>query len=242
MKDTQQVRTAVIGLIAFAGVEEQAVLRESSASGHETSTPANWGARTLVAHNTEFKLQQLERLVSVREGRVPPEFEEIDHRSEEVHRRYEEQSEEQVANSSRSCTSALIDEVQICADEDLLDPSRHSWLAGRQLWLQTVVRGFWYLAGILGYYVAHGEPGRAVWLHERAVSLGSFLSAPGTARAMAFYNLACAQARAESPDSAIASLGEAINLNPQLATNAARDPDFGRLRDAGRLKALLASD
>jgi hypothetical protein len=58
---------------------------------------------------------------------------------------------------------------------------------------------------------------------------------------MAAYSLACAQAVAGNADAedAVRTLAEAIALNPDLRVNADRDPDLQRLRDTGRLAAIL---
>jgi tetratricopeptide (TPR) repeat protein len=239
MNDPQQLRTAVIGLIAFAGTEEQMLL-EAARAHTEGGSPQAWAARPLAAHNTEFKRHQVQRLEAVRAGETPPEFPQIDHGSDEVYRRYGEPSDKTVTESSRLTTLALIDEVRRAGDADLLDSSRHPWLAGRQLWLQTVVRGFWHPTGHLGeYYLVHGQLEAAIALQARAVVLGALLSAPEPARGMACYNIACAQARAGMPAAALDTLKDAIGLNPDLVSNARRDTDLDRLREDGRLEELL---
>ena len=241
MNDLQRLRTAVIGLVAFAGAEDEVLLTQSAAAGPEQGSPERWAARPLVAHNTELKRQQVKRFESIRCAEIPPSFPEIDHRSEVVYKRYCERTQS-IAAESRAATLALIEEVGLASDEDLVDPSRHAWLEGRHLWLQTVVRGFWHPSGHLGeYYLVHGSPELAVSLQSRAVALATFVSAPGPARAMASYNLACAQARAEMPAEALETLGHAIDLNPQLGPKALGDPDLEALKRDGRLAALLGS-
>jgi hypothetical protein len=241
MNDDQlRVRTSVIGLVSFAAAEEQMLLAAASQDGTGPGSPARWAARPLVAHNTEFRAQQVQRLASIRDRRVPPQFAEIDHLSAEIYRRYCEQDSGAVAAASRQTAQALVAGLGVTPDEDLFDPARNPWLNGRQLWLQIIVRGFWHPAGHLGdYYLAHGQAGRAVALHAQAVSLAGYLGAPDPARGMACYNLACAQARAGRPGDALGALREAIARNPDLRANAARDADLRSLRDAGRLGALL---
>ena len=115
------------------------------------------------------------------------------------------------------------------------------WLRGRQLWLQVIVRGFWHPAGHLGeYYLSHGQADRAVALAEDAVALTASVRAPDQARGMASYNLACARAGAGLLDEAAAAVAEAIALNPDVAANAARDPDLASVRDSGKMTALLS--
>jgi hypothetical protein len=69
-----------------------------------------------------------------------------------------------------------------------------------------------------------------------------YLDAPDQVSGMAAYSLACAQAvagSAEDAEDAVRTLAEAIALNPDLRVNADRDPDLQRLRDTGRLAAIL---
>jgi hypothetical protein len=242
MKDIQSLRTAVIGLLSFAGAEEEALLATVATAEPEQGTPQRWAAVPLVAHSTEFKRQQVQRLEAIRLGEAPPGFAEIDHSSEEIYTRYCEQTGDLVREASRATTQALVDGVSATSDEDLVDPSRHRWLAGRKLWLQIIVRGFWHPTGHLGEYcLEHGQAAGALALQARAVALSADLSAPEAARGMALYNLACAQARAELANDALSSLSEAIGLNSDLRANAGRDRDLLSLRGDGRLDALLGS-
>jgi hypothetical protein len=238
--DPLRVRSAAIGLLSLAAAEEQLLLAAAARSnGQDQGSPDRWAAVPLVAHNTDFRNQQVQRLGAVRTGTIPPAFAEIDHTSAEVYHGYC-QPPHAVAEASRRSTQDLIAGLSAISDEDLLDPARNPWLGGRQLWLQIVVRGFWHPTGHLGdYYIAHGLPGRAVALHTQAITWARYLNAPDAAQGMASYNLACAQARAGRTDDAYATLSEAIELNGDLLANAARDADLSSLRDHGKLDALL---
>jgi len=235
----QQLRGAIIGLLGFAAAEEQMLL--AAAPAGEPGDPACWAALPVIAHNTEFKRQQVQRLRAVRLGQVPPEFPEVDHASAETYRGYAARPADEVAEESRQVAAELTEGLTWVSDDDLRDPSRHPWLRGRQLWLQIIVRGFWHPTGHLGgYYLAHARPDRALALAMHGVATAGYLGAPGPARGMASYNLACAQARANLPDQAAVTLREAIGLNPDVRVNARSDPDLAALRDSGRLEAALA--
>lgn len=144
---------------------------------------------------------------------MPPDFAEIDHRSAGVYAGYAATAAGDVAARSGRVAGELAGALNRVSDEDLLDPARHPWLRGRQLWLQVIVRGFWHPMGHLGeYYLAHGRPDRAAALAAHGVATAAYLRAPGQARGMACYNLACAQARSDRPDQAAQTLDEAIRL------------------------------
>lgn len=234
-----ELKSAIVGLLGFAAAEEQMLLATRVAD--EPGGPRCWAALPTVAHNTEFKRQQVQRLQAIRIGQAPPEFPDVDHASADLYRGYAEQDPEQVAAESYLVTGQLIESVTFVSPEDLLDPSRNPWLGGRHLWLQIIVRGFWHPAGHLGgYYLAHSRPDRAVALAAHGMATADYLRAPHPARGMASYNLACAQARAGRQDEAAAALREAVTLNPDVRANARRDPDLAILRGTGRLAAVLA--
>ena len=73
------LRTAVIGLIMQAAAEEEMLL--SSAPRDEQGGPGRWAAIPVIAHNSEFRQQQVIRLDAIRAGTIPPGFPEIDARS-----------------------------------------------------------------------------------------------------------------------------------------------------------------
>jgi tetratricopeptide (TPR) repeat protein len=239
MTDTRQLTSVIVGLLGFAATQEQVLLAASPAQEH--GSPQSWAALPLVAHNTEFKRQQVQRLQAVSDGSVPPEFGEVDHASAPLYQQYASLPASSVASQSREVSGQLTDGVLALSAADLLDPARHPWLRGRQLWLQIIVRGFWHPAGHLGeYYLGHGQPERAVGLASQAVAAADYLGAPAPARGMASYNLACARARAGQLEQATAALHDAIALNPDVRANASRDPDLAALRDSGRLDTVLA--
>lgn len=246
MNDARALRTVITGLLGFAAAEEEMLLTAVAAAGAgdgdgDAGGPHRWAAVPLLAHITEFKSQQSERVRATVSGQSPPEFGDIDHESPTVYAAYASRCVEDVVADARGTTAALLDGVRAVADEDLLDPSRHPWLRGRTLWLQIIVRGFWHSAGhVADYYLRHGRPGRAVALQAHAVATAVYLNAPDPAAGMAYYGLACAQAVAGLTDSAAVSLATAFELNPDVRVNAGRDPDLAPLRDDGRLARILA--
>jgi hypothetical protein len=235
---TDRVRAAVTGLIGLAATAEQELLAEpeQSASG----SPQHWAALPVIAHNTEFRRQQVQRLRAIRTAQAPPEFAEVDHASATLYAELAAQPADAVARDSWRVAGELAEEMRLISHADLTEPARNPWLRGRQLWLQVVVRGFWHPTGHLSdYYLGHGQPDRAVALAAHGVMTAAYLSAPAPARGMASYNLACAQARAGLLDEAAAALTEAVSLNPDVRANAGRDSDLAAVRDTGQLAALL---
>jgi hypothetical protein len=235
-----ELRAAVAGLVGFAAVEEQVLL--TAAPAGERGTPDRWPAVAVIAHNTEFRQQQVSRLKAVAKDQVPPEFAEIDHASAEIYRGYAGHAPADAAADAWDSTGALLAALASVSDQDLTDPGRNPWLRGRQLWLQVVVRGFWHPTGHLGeYYLSHGQPERALGLATRGGAAATAFSSPAPARGMAWYNLACAQAASGLEDEAIGALGAAVASNPDVRANAGEEPALDCLLRSGRLSGILTS-
>jgi hypothetical protein len=236
--DARRLKSAITGLVGFAAAEEQVLL--TAASPDAEGSARQWAALPVVAHNTEFKAQQVERLLAIRQGRVPEEFAEVDHTSAESYARYASRRIDDVATDSNRVVGELIGELRLVGAEDLFDPSRNPWLRGRQLWLQIVVRGFWHPTGhLLEYYLGRGQPDRAVAMAAHGLATASYLGVPAEARGMASYNLACAQARADRLDDAVAAVRQAISLNPALRGKVGTEPDLAVLREGGLLEPAV---
>src|SRR5260370_14174089 len=219
MTSARQLKSAIIGLVGFAATEEQVLLAGSPPD--EAGSRQHWAALPVVAHNTEFKAQQVQRLLAIRLNRVPEDFTEVDHASSQVYLGYAAQPPDRVAAESNRVTGDLIEGLRTVSADDLFDPSRNPWLRGRQLWLQIIVRGFWHPTGHLGeYYLRHGQPERAVALAENAVAVAGYLGAPAPARGMASYNLACARAGAGLLDQAAAAVARGPPPNPRVRAHA----------------------
>ena len=242
MSTTEQLRAVVVGLIAFAAAEEEMLLASAAPDVADPGNERRWAAVPTVAHNTEFKAQQAERITAVLTGCAPPTFGEIDHRSPAVYGRYAARAAVAVVGESRQVTASVLDGVGALGDDDLVDPSRHPWLNGRPLWLQIVVRGFWHPTGhVADYYLGHGQQARAVALQEHMLATTRYLGASDQVAGMAAYSLACAQSTSGRTEDAARTLAEAIALNPDVRANADRDPDLEPLRGSGRLAAILTS-
>jgi hypothetical protein len=233
MSGDEGLRAAVTALIGLAATAEQELLAEPQpdAAASAEHGAEHWAAAPVVAHNTEFRRQQVQRLRAIRCGQAPPEFAEVDHASAALYAELSAQPADAVARDSWRTAGELAEEMRLVSREDLLEPDRNPWLRGRQLWLQVIVRGFWHPLGHLGeYYLGHRQPRRAVTLAEHAAATAQYAGAPAPARGMACYNLACARAGAGQLDEAVAAIADAITLNPDVRANALRDKDLASIR------------
>jgi len=239
MSETQALRAAIVGLLRCAAMEDELLI--VSTAGHDSAGSAeHWAPVPIIAHNTEFKRQQVIRLEAVLHHQVPPKFTEIDHKCERTYRTYAEMSPAVVAEDSRRTTNDLVDALLLVPDADLTDPTRHEWLRGRPLWLQTIVRGFWHPLGHDGdWYAANAMAERGIALRRHAVATAEYLHAPDLSRGMAWFSLACTYALAGTTDEAVEALEHAAVLNEDLRARIATEPDLIALRQDRRVAALI---
>ncbi len=240
MSDTQELRAAIVGLIRCAATEDEMLLISRS-DNHDVGSAERWAPVPTVAHNTQFKREQVIRLEAVLHDEEPPESPAFDHTSEPTYRAFAELSSAVVAEESRRTTDALVDLLLLLPDADLLDPTRHEWLRGRALWLQIIVRGFWHPMGHVGdWYVADAMRERGIALRQQAVATAEYLHAPKELCGMAWYSLACTYAALGMADEGVVALRHAAALNDDLRARAATDPDVELLRADGRVAAFIA--
>ena len=86
MTSAEELRAVMSALVGFAAVQEQLLL--AGAQQAEPGDASCWAALPLVAHNTEFMRQQVQRLRAIRSGQPPPDFAEADHWSAALYAEY----------------------------------------------------------------------------------------------------------------------------------------------------------
>lgn len=228
-------KSTIVALARLAQSEEERLL--ARVDPNEAGSAQCWAALPTVDHNSAFKHEQVVRLHAVAEGSTPPDFPVAEHRSEELYGSLSRDASE-VAKRARVATDQLVAAVLDTAEADLFEAGRHSWLRGRALWLQVVVRAFWHPMGHVGeYYAAHGATDLAVGVAEHALASADYLGAPDLVVGMSLYNLACARAAAGSLAEAAEDVKRAIELNGDLRTNAEVDRDLAVVREQGLLDA-----
>src|SRR6185437_13723140 len=115
------LRAAVTGLIGLAAAAEQELLAEPQPAA---GSAEQWAAAPVVAHNTEFRRQQVQRLRAIRSRQAPPEFAEADHASAALYAELSAQPADAVARDSWRVAGELAEEMRLVSREDLLEPAR----------------------------------------------------------------------------------------------------------------------
>ena len=98
----------------MAAAASRMLLAEGTAA-EAAGGPERWAALPLIAHNTEFRRQQVQRLRAIRSGQAPPEFAEADHGSAALYAELSAQPADAVARDSWRVAGELADEVRLVA-------------------------------------------------------------------------------------------------------------------------------
>jgi hypothetical protein len=239
MTDTRALKTAIVGLLRCAATDDETLLISTADEG-DAGSAQHWAPVPTIAHNTQFKREQITRLEAVLDGATPPDFAVIDHADERTYRRFAGLSRALVAEESRRTADDLVQTLLLLPDADLIDPSAHSWLRGRPLWLQIIVRGFWHPLGHVGdWYLANSMPERAIALRQHAVATAEYVHAPDEAQGMAWYSLACTAAAVGTTEDAVVALEHATALNHDLRSRVATEPELDALLEDPRVAAVV---
>jgi hypothetical protein len=237
------LRTAVIGLLDhMRGQERHFEAALSDAERSEDGSPERFGARAVLAHVTDFKREQVERVEAAIRSVDPPERTELD--ADAAYAAYLSRGWDEVSADAEQTATRLRAGTEAIEEAQLFTAGIYPWLRGRALWAQILVRGVWHPSAHLHQYLAeHDHVDRVVLLQQGLVDAATELQIPDVpgGRPFALYNLACAHALAGEVEQTLARLAETIRVDPGRAESARSDPDFALLRDLPAFAKLVAS-
>ena len=241
--DLGVLRAGIVSLLEHMRSEERLFAqRLSAAERTRKGSPAQWGAKAVLAHVAEFRAEQIVRLEAARDGTEPPEFPIRDHADRELYAAYTGRNWEQVAAGAEHTAARLAELTEELDEHVLFTAGLFPWLRGRALWAQVLVRGVWHPSAHLHQYLAErGHFERVVELQESVLEAATRAGIPDSpgGRPFALYNLACARSLVGEVEPALAELAEAIRLDPALAVAARDDDDLRIVRADARFETAV---
>jgi tetratricopeptide (TPR) repeat protein len=242
--DTEQdsggddLKQQLVALLAEARAEQLAFLgRLGERERADVESAERWSAKDLLAHIGAWWGRQGGRFVRVARGEQPDTFDWTDAENAETYATNRDRSWEAVADDVAVAHATLLAAVRALSVEDLTDPARVHAMRGRPLWRLVVGNGYRHPQTHLAeHYLQRGEIDRATALRETMVeTLSRRLP---ELRAIERYNLACFYATMGRPGDAVAQLGAALTLAPELLEVAREDHDLDALRALPAFQAL----
>lgn len=238
-----EIKAKLIDLLQRAHKEEQTFF--ASLSDDECSamgTPECWSVKDVVAHVAEWKARMGQRLAAARRNETPPRYDDIDEANAEIFEQYCNQSWDDVLEALERANVELVEQTRAMPEGDLVDTERFPWQEGRPLWRSIVGNGYSHsLQHLAQLYVERGEREYATQLQEMAAEwLASLDDSPGW-QGVTIYNLACHYALSGEKEKAIAKLGKALQLNPDLIEWSKQDPDFASIREEPAYRSLYVA-
>jgi tetratricopeptide (TPR) repeat protein len=204
----------------------------------------HWSAKDVIGHLTEWVARLVNDLNLASQlpdapHQVPASYDHIDETNAEIYRQYQALSWEDVNSKLGQSFSQLNNHVQAATLDELADTRRIPWREGRPLWRMLVGTAVEHPILHLSYYhIAEGNLAEAIRLQETCVARLLELDDSPAWRGLHIYNLACVQALSGQVEKALANLGEALQLAPDLNEWSKQDPDLVGLKDHPAYQAL----
>lgn len=219
----------------------------SEAQRTATGAMDHWSAKDVIGHLTEWVVRLASDLELAGQAQgspheVPANYDHIDETNAEIYQQYAALSWEEVVARMERSFAALMVHAQAAGPGELDDTRRIPWREGRPLWRILVGTAVEHPILHLGYYhVGAGNIAEAARLQEAsAARLLELDDSPGW-RGAQVYNLACIQALSGQEEKALANLGEALRLSPDLIEWSKQDADLAGLHDHPIYQALYAA-
>lgn len=205
----------------------------------QVGTFERWSAKDLVAHIVAWELRLMDNLAIIQRGEQPPEAGPIDEENRAIYDTHQGKSWAEVRALAADAYGRAVALVESLSEEELNDPAQSPWRNERPAWPVLIGNYVTHAMLHLGeWYAQHDQRDHATQFVESITERLLALSDVAAWQAACTYNLACFYALTGQQDAAIARLGEALRLNPDLAEWSQQDPDLASIRDEAAVQAL----
>jgi len=238
-----EIKAKLVDLLQRAHEEERTFFASlSDGECSATGTPECWSVKDVAAHLAEWKARMGQRLASARRNETPPKYDDVDQANAEIFEQYCHQSWDDVLKALERAHAELMEQTRAMPEGDLVDAERFPWQDGRPLWRSIVGSGYSHpVQHLAQLYLERGQRDYATQIQETAAELLASLDDSPNWRGVTIYNLACHYALSGEREKAIAKLGEALRLNPDLTEWSKQDPDLASIREEPAYRSLYVA-
>jgi hypothetical protein len=232
MEKWEEMKAHILDLTQEASDEVQAFVADLS--DEERSAPGtleNWSAKDVVAHVTEWIVRLAAELNGAPSDLEPNEAN-IDQINAEIYRINQHRSWQDALERLAAGESEIRRQIQAMSEDDLFNRERLPWQRNRPVWRIIVGTLYTHTLLHLSYgFIERGDRAKALSLHEGMVERLLPLDDSPAWRGTNLYNLACNYALVGEKEKALANLGEALRLAPDLIAWSRQDADLVSLHN-----------
>jgi tetratricopeptide (TPR) repeat protein len=241
MQDTPDTRmkSKLLDLLDRARADQQALIDSLTDAEREAiGEPDRWAVKDHLVHLSAWKQQTALRIGAVVRGEpvaTIDDFEEFNARTfaEQRLRPWHE-----VQADAERILAEVAATVESCTEEQLTD-LRFGWRQGQAIWLAVVGNAYEHPAEHYSQlYLERGDLPHAAAQQQITVETLAQLFGKAEAYGNALYNLGCFYAKTGQAQEAIAAVGEALAINPELGEWSGQDADLDSLRGMPAFEAL----
>lgn len=200
----------------------------------------NWAIKDVIVHNSVWKVIMSERFIASMSGSNPRSYDDYDTENEKIYQRHREESWESVAKFQEGAYRQLVEQVELAAEDDLVDADRFAWLKGLSLRKRTFHIGYfhplWHLALL---NIERGESERGFQMMEEVTRTSLTLDESPPWQGQSLYNLACFYALSGEKDKSLENLSQSFTLSPDMIEWSKEDTDLVSLWDEPGYKVLV---
>ena len=200
----------------------------------------NWAIKDVIVHNSTWKVIMSESIIASLSGSNPRSYDSYDAENEKIYQRHREDNWESVARFQEEAYRQLVEQVELAAEDDLVDPDRFAWLKGRSLLKRTFHNGYfhplWHLALLA---IERGEGEHGFQMMEEVTRISLTLDESPSWQGQSLYNLACFYALSGEKDKSLENLSQTFTLSPDMIEWSKEDTDLVSLWDEPGFLALV---
>jgi len=234
-------KSQLVGLLQSAYEAEQIYLASLTQSERlRVGQPNHWSPKDILAHIAEWKAIMVNRLKAYLQDQDGPTYPDTDARNAEIFQDHRARSWTEVAAMLERSYAALLAEVQVVSDSQLLAPARFAWQRGDPLFVRIPFNAYVHpLSHIAQLYAERGDRLSGDGLVE-TMTRGMFtLDEAPRCQARWTYTRACYYAIVQDKSKALTGLRQAFALRPDLIARSQEDSSLQSLWNDPEYRALV---
>lgn len=202
----------------------------------------HWEIKDDIVHIAAWKNTMSQRFMAAMGKQDPPAYDDLDAVNEEIFQRYREEGWDFVERFHEQAYRQLVEQIELIADDSLVDAERFGWLDGRSLWNRTVYTAYFHPSWHIALrYSQRGDGDQGSELMEEVTRNLLSLDESAYWQAQSLYNLACYYALSGEKEKSIENLSQAFSLSSDMVEWSQSDTDLSSIWDDPGYRALVAN-